>query len=184
MSNNNKEKIQECTRLRNDTFTLIEKLLLSFKANENVTTFNVKEENIQLLIQYLNTIYKAVKNENHYRKKLNTSSLRPSSSSNKKNPDNLILVSLLHLQYVKSAITLLIHLVVVPLILKGMNVPQFKSRDISKSKNKTVEEFGSKTSLGKEDGKKTKKDHLLGSQSKTGSSHFLNPTTPGEHEGR
>ena len=52
MSNNNKEKIQECTRLRNDTFTLIEKLLLSFKANENVTTFNVKEENIQLLIQY------------------------------------------------------------------------------------------------------------------------------------
>ena len=161
MSNNNKEKIQECTRLRNDTFTLIEKLLLSFKANENVTTFNVKEENIQLLIQYLNTIYKAVKNENHYRKKLNTSSLRPSSSSNKKNPDNLILVSLLHLQYVKSAITLLIHLVVVPLILKGMNVPQFKSRDISKSKNKTVEEFGSKTSLGKEDGKKTKKDHLL-----------------------
>ena len=161
MSNNNKEKIQECIRLRNDTFTLIEKLLLSFKANENVTTFNVKEENIQLLIQYLNTIYKAVKNENHYRKKLNTSSLRPSFSSNKKNPDNLILVSLLHLQYVKSAITLLIHLVVVPLILKGMNVPQFKPRDISKSKNKTVEEFGSKTSLGKDDGKKTKKDHLL-----------------------
>ena len=59
----------------------------------------------------------------------------------KKNvPKDAVLVSLLHLQHLKSAVTVLVHLCVVPLIIKGLRVPSCKPKTKERVDNGTQNE--------------------------------------------
>ena len=125
-------KIEECVLLRNEAFEEIKAVLIRFKENEQSNDNIDIDKNINLLIKHLDRIYEVTKTENDLRMKSdggNDSKLH----KRKNNVGNVVLISLRNLQYIKSSVTILIHCVVTPLILKGMCVPKYQNNNNNKS---------------------------------------------------
>jgi hypothetical protein len=124
--------IEECMLLRSEAFEKVKSILTRFKEIEQSSDNNDIYKNINLLLKNLDTIYEVTKTENNLRMKtdgINYSTLHKYN----KNVGNVVLISLRNLQYIKSSVTILIHCVVAPLIIKGLHVPKYQNNNNNKS---------------------------------------------------
>ena len=138
------EKINQCIQYREEAFGEIQRILERIREPSSEEKPNILDiyEKIETLKRYLNIIYQKVKEENYLKSSYSKMNRQNTSlSMAKKNvPKDAVLVSLLHLQHLKSAVTVLVHLCVVPLIIKGLRVPSYKPKTKEKVDNGTQNE--------------------------------------------
>ena len=125
------EKINQCIQYREDAFGEIQRILERIREPSSEEKPNILDiyEKIETLKRYLNIIYQKVKEENYLKSSYSKMNRQNTSlSMAKKNvPKDAVLVSLLHLQYLKSAVTILVHCGGSPII-KGLRVPSYKPK--------------------------------------------------------